>query len=336
MKRVLTGIQSTDNLTLGNYLGAIKPLLKNNDELFLFIADLHSITVPFSPEKLHENRINTAILYKSMGFDFDKNKIFFQSDVEEHNVLNYILLCHSNLGELQRMTQFKDKSTKITLSNKTTTIPTGILVYPVLMAADILLYKPDIVHVGRDQKQHIELARDIAERMNKKYQKELFKIPTHNFNKIGSKILDLQNPEIKMSKSNENKKGVIFLLDDEETIRNKIMSAKTDCLNIVRYDENNQPGISNLISIYSILTNMSVEEIEEKFKDKNYGEFKKEVANSIINELKPIQEKFYEIKNNKENRKHLLNQLSNNAKECKKIARETINLVYKTLGFSNE
>lgn len=336
MKRILTGIQSTNNLTLGNYLGAIKPLLNIKEELFLFIADLHSITVPFDPNELRENRINTALLYKSMGLDFEKNKIFFQSDVPEHNQLNYILLCHSNLGELQRMTQFKDKSSKFSQSNKTLTIPTGILVYPVLMAADILLYKPDIVHVGRDQKQHIELTRDIAERMNKKYKQNLFKIPEHSFNKVGAKILDLQNPEIKMSKSNENKKGTIFILDSEEDIRKKIMGAKTDSFDNVKFDEEKQPGVSNLLTIYCSIRNISIEDGEKYFIGKKYGEFKKEVADVVVEEIQKIQKIFFELKNNKSEKQKLFDQLKKNADACKKIANETIENVYKAIGLNNE
>ncbi len=336
MKRILTGIQSTNNLTLGNYLGAIKPLIDIKDELYLFIADLHSITVPFNPDELRENRINTALLYKSMGLDFEKNKIFFQSCVPEHNQLNYVLLCHSNLGELQRMTQFKDKSSKFSQENKTLTIPTGILVYPILMAADILLYKPDIVHVGKDQKQHIELTRNLAERMNKKYKKELFKIPEHSFNKVGSKILDLQNPEIKMSKSNENKKGTIFILDSEGDIRKKIMSAKTDSLDNVKYDEENQPGVSNLLTIYSSIKNISITDAEKHFIGKKYGDFKREVADTVVSELKKIQDVFYELKNNKVEKEKLMKQLKKNADECKKIASETIKAVYEAIGMNNE
>lgn len=336
MKRILTGIQSTNNLTLGNYLGAIKPLINSKDELFMFIADLHSITVPFNPDDLKENRINTALLYKSMGLDFKKNKIFFQSDVPEHNQLNYILLCHSNLGELQRMTQFKDKSSKYNQSNKTVTIPTGILIYPVLMAADILLYNPDVVHVGKDQKQHIELTRDLAERMNKKYKTNLFKIPEHHFNKVGAKILDLQNPEIKMSKSNENTKGTIFVLDNEELIIKKIMAAKTDSLDNVKYDEENQLGISNLLTIYSSIKNISIEDAEKHFTGKKYGEFKREVADAVVQELKKIQDIFYKLKNNKSEREEIFNQLAENAKQCRKIASKTMEEVYKCVGLSNE
>ncbi len=329
--KILTGIQSTNNLTLGNYLGVIKPLveLSKKNDLILFIADLHSITTPFNPDELKENRKNSALIYKSVGFDFNKSLIFYQSDVKEHLELNYILQCHSNIGELQRMTQYKDKSQKLIQSNKTINIPTGILVYPILMASDILLYDADIIYVGKDQKQHIELTRDIAQRFNKKYKNEIFKIPEPSFNSFGSKILDLQDPSIKMSKSNTNHKGTIFLLEDIEQIRKKIMSAKTDSLDNVKYDEQNQPGISNLIAIYSLITNKKIEKIEEEFKGKQYGEFKKEVANKVCEEIKNIQEKFNYWKTHSN---EIENQLFNNAKKCQKIASNKMEKIYKVLG----
>ncbi len=331
MKKILTGIQSTNNLTLGNYLGVIKPLIEEakSNNLILFIADLHSITTPFDPEKLRENRKNTALIYKSVGFDFDRDLIFFQSDVKEHLELSYFLLCHSNVGELQRMTQYKDKSTKLG-ANKTNNIPTGLLVYPVLMASDILLYDPDLVYVGKDQKQHIEITRDIAERFNKRYNVDFFKLPEHSFNKFGSKILDLQNPEIKMSKSSENPKGTIFLLEDLESARKKIMSAKTDSLDSVKYDEEKQPGISNLMTIYSNLTNKDMKEIEKEFTGKQYGEFKKAVADAVCNELKQIQDNF-----NKVCKDHatLEKQLERNAKKCSEYAGKKMQELYKILGF---
>lgn len=329
MKTIVSGIQSTNSLTLGNYLGALKNFvdLQNDNKMFIFIADMHSITVDFDSKKLAENRRSIACMYAACGLDFDKNIIFYQSSVLPHTQLGYILTCHSYMGELSRMTQYKDKSQKVN-ANKTTNIPTGLFIYPCLMAADILLYDADIVPVGKDQKQHLELARDIAIRMNKKYQTDLFKIPEMYQVKVGEKIMDLVNPEIKMSKSNENVKGTIFLLDDVEVTRKKIMGAKTDSLNQVKYDKENQPGVSNLISIYACLTNKTFEIIEKEFENKNYGVFKTEVANVVCNFIENIQKKYYSFYNSKEIDK----KLENNAVKANEVASKKINQVHKVLG----
>lgn len=329
MKRIVSGIQSTNSLTLGNYLGALKNFveLQNENEMFIFIADMHSITVDFEPKKLLENRRSVACMYAACGLDFDKNVVFYQSEVLPHTQLGYILTCHSYMGELSRMTQFKDKSAKVS-ANKTTNIPTGIFVYPTLMAADILLYDAHIVPVGKDQKQHIELTRDIALRMNKKYKTTLFQVPDMYKVKAGEKIMDLLNPEIKMSKSNENQKGTIFLLEDLESIRKKIMSAKTDSLNCVKYDLENQKGIANLMTIYSCITKKTYEEIEKEFSGKNYGEFKKDLANKLIDFIKKIQDNYKLYWENNEIDK----KLALNAQKANEIARKKINQVHKVLG----
>ena len=330
MKTIVSGIQSTNSLTLGNYIGALKNFVKlqeENNKMYIFIADMHSITVDFDPKKLVENRKSIAAMYAACGLDFDKNVVFYQSSVIAHTQLSYILTCHSYMGELSRMTQFKDKSKKIS-ANKTTNIQTGLFVYPCLMAADILLYDSDIVPVGKDQKQHIELARDLALRMNKKYNYDLFKIPEMYQIKVGEKIMDLQNPEIKMSKSNENTKGTIFLLDDIEIAKKKIMQAKTDSLNKVCYDVKNQPGVSNLMTIYSSLTNKSFNDIEKEFENQNYGVFKKAIAEKLAIFLEEIQNKYNSFYNSKK----LEEQLKNNSIIANKIANQKISLVHKILG----
>lgn len=297
--------------------------------MYIFIADMHSITVDFDPIKLKENRRSVACMYAACGLDFEKNIVFYQSAVLPHTQLGYILTCHSYMGELSRMTQFKDKSAKVN-ANKTTNIPTGLFVYPTLMAADILLYDADIVPVGKDQKQHIELTRDIALRMNKKYNKTLFKVPEMYSVKAGEKIMDLQNPEIKMSKSNENQKGTIFLLEDLKSVEKKIMQAKTDSLNCVKYDLENQKGISNLMTIYSCITNKTFEEIEKEFENQNYGVFKKKLSEVLISFLEKIQveyKKYYEGK-------EIDIMLEKNAIKANEIANKKINDVQKTIGLS--
>lgn len=290
MKKILTGLQPTGVITLGNYIGAIKQMTKLQDEYesIIFIADMHSITVPQDSDKLQEKIRSLVAIYLACGIDPEKNTIFIQSENPYHANISWLLECNTYYGELSRMTQFKDKS----LKNQNFT--SGLLTYPVLMAADILIYDTDFVPVGVDQKQHVELARDIAIRFNKKYG-ETFKVPQPYISEVGTKIMDLQDPSKKMSKSSENQKGVIRLLDDEKTIRKKIMSATTDSEMKVVYDKENKPGISNLINIYAALSNLSIEEVERKFQDYNYGNFKREVADLVVEELSKIQEKYREI-----------------------------------------
>ena len=292
MKKILTGIQPTGVITLGNYIGAIRQMVKyqNDYESYLFVADLHAITIPQDAETLSKNTKSLLALYLACGIDPDKNKIFIQSENEYHANISWLLECNTYYGELSRMTQFKDKS------KKNINFTSGLLTYPVLMAADILAYDIDYVPVGIDQKQHVELARDIAIRFNKKYG-ETFTIPEPLISKSGTKIMDLQDPTKKMSKSSESQKGVIRLLDNVEDIRKKIMSATTDSDRCIKYDLENKPGISNLINIYSALSNKNITEIEDEFKDKNYGEFKKVVADKVVEIISDIQEKYYEIIN---------------------------------------
>lgn len=290
MKKILTGLQPTGVITLGNYIGAIKQMVKlqNEYESYIFIADLHSITIPQDPNTLKENIKSLVALYIACGIDPEKNTIFIQSENEYHTNISWLLECNTYFGELSRMTQFKDKS------KKNTNFTAGLFTYPVLMASDILTYDVDYVPVGIDQKQHVELARDIAIRFNKKYG-ETFTIPNVLINTKQTKIMDLATPDKKMSKSNPNQKGVIRLLDDPKLIRKKIMSATTDSDTQIKYDIENKPGISNLINIYSSLTGKTIPQVEEIFKNTNYGNFKTAVADLVCKELETIQEKYNKI-----------------------------------------
>lgn len=293
MEKIITGLQPTGSITLGNYIGAIKQMVEYQDkfESYIFIADMHAITVPQDPNELSKNIRELLAIYLACGIDPKKNVIFLQSENIYHANMSFVLECLTPFGLLGRMTQFKDKS------KKHENFSAGLLTYPVLMASDILLYDVDYVPVGKDQKQHVELARDIAEMVNKKYNTNIFKLPNPLIPKEGAKIMDLVDPSKKMSKSADNKKGIILLLDDEKDIRKKIMSATTDSEMKVRYDEENKPGISNLITIYSVLSELTIEEVEIKFKDSNYGTFKSEVANVVVETLKPIKEKFNKLIN---------------------------------------
>lgn len=295
MKKILTGLQPSGELTLGNYIGAIKQMVKLQDEYisYLFIADLHSITVPQDPVKLKERIRSLIALYLACGIDPKKNTIFIQSENYYHANISWLLESISYFGELSRMTQFKDKS------KKNANFSSALFTYPVLMAADILAYDIDYVPVGIDQKQHVELTRTLAERFNNKFG-ETFKLPEPLISERGTKIMDLADPTKKMSKSGETEKGIIRLLDSPEIARKKIMSATTDSDNLVKYDPINKPGISNLINIYASLTEKSIKEIEEEFMNGGYGNFKKEVANVVVNELETIQEKYNSLINSKE------------------------------------
>lgn len=292
MKRMLTGLQPTGIITLGNYIGAIKQMVKYQDEYesFIFVADLHAITVPKDDLNLKEKTKSLIALYLACGIDPKKNTIFIQSQNEYHANLSWVLECNTYFGELSRMHQFKEKT------KGKENFTSGLFTYPVLMAADILIYDTDYVPVGIDQKQHVEIARDIAIRFNKKYG-NTFVVPEPLISTTGTKIMDLLTPDKKMSKSSENQNGVIRLLDDLKLVRKKIMRATTDSDNQIKYDPINKPGISNLINIYSSLTEKNINEIEKQFKDYNYGEFKKEVADVVVNELEKIQTKYYEYLN---------------------------------------
>ena len=312
-KRMLTGLQPTGVITLGNYIGAIKQMVEYQEKYdsFIFIADMHAITMPIEPEKLKENIRSLVALYIACGIDPNKNKIFIQSENEYHANVSWMLECNTYFGELSRMTQFKEKS------KKNVNFSCGLFTYPVLMAADILIYDTNLVPVGIDQKQHVEIARDIADRFNKKYG-ETFVLPEPLISEQATKIMDLQEPTKKMSKSSENPKGIIRLLDHSEVIRKNIMSATTDSLSQIKFDKENQPGISNLINIYSAVTDLSIKEIENKFSNSQYGEFKKEVADKVIEKLDKIKEKYYELISSKE-----LDEILDEGREItRKIAKE--------------
>lgn len=324
-KRMVSGIKPTGRLTLGNYIGAIKQFITYQDdyEMYIFIADLHSLTLPIDPKELRENTKDLISIYLACGLDPNKVVLFKQSDVSEHAELGYVMTCNSNMGELSRMTQYKDKSSKLG-SNES--IPTGIYIYPTLMAADILLYDADYVPVGVDQKQHVELTRDIAMRFNSRYN-ETFKVPEPVISRTGAKIASLANPEKKMSKS-ESDKGTIYLLDDLNINRKKIMSAVTDSDNTIVFDPINKPGISNLLTIMSSLTGRNVEEIAREYDGQGYGTFKKAVADVVINELETLQNKVNEIKAS-----GLIEKvLEEGANKARYLARKKLNKVYRKIG----
>ncbi len=293
-KVVLTGIQPTGTITLGNYIGAIKQMKKYQNEYdsFIFIADMHAITVPQDAKTLHENIKSLVALYIASGIEPEKNTIYIQSENKYIANISWLLECNTYYGELSRMTQFKDKSLK------NVNFTAGLLTYPILMAADILSMDADYVPVGIDQKQHVEIARDIAGRFNNKYG-DTFVLPEPLISESGTKIMDLQDPGKKMSKSNPDK-GTINLLDKESVIRKKIMSATTDSGKEIKFDPDNKPGISNLINIVVSLTEMTKEEIEKQFENSNYGTFKKHVANIVVEEITKVQKKYYEVIDSKE------------------------------------
>ena len=327
MKKVmLTGVRPSGNLTLGNYLGAIKNFVDKQEQYksYIFIADLHAITSPKNPEELRKSVYNCIAMYIACGVDVSKTIIFKQSDVLEHGTMGFIMTFQTKMAELSRMTQFKSKSQDQNREG----VDTGLFVYPTLMVGDILLYNTNIVPVGKDQQQHVELTRDLAERFNKRYG-HVFTMPDVFIAPIGNKILNLQNPLEKMNKSdNGDNRGTIFLMDELDVARKKIMSAKTDGLNKVHFDEENQPGISNLISILAKITGESIESIERRYENKGYGEFKKEVADKVCELLHEIQCRF-----NKCNDVELLNKIvKQGANKAKIAAKNTLLKTTKALG----
>lgn len=323
MKRVFSGVQPTGNIHLGNYLGALKQFtaLQEEHDCIYCIVDLHAITVPQDPKELRSHILDVAALYLSIGVDPKKSTIFIQSDVPGHSELSWILTCSSYTGELFRMTQFKSKS-----GNKESA-PAGLLMYPVLMAADILLYDTNIVPVGNDQKQHIELCRDIAIRVNNTH-KKTFVIPEGKYMKEGARIMALDEPTKKMSKSATNIHSRISLLDEPSKIKKSIMKATTDSEGEVRFDVDKKPGISNLINIYSVLSGESISSIEKQYSGKGYGDFKKDLVEITDNALKPIRDNFNEIRNSEE----LLCILSDGAEKANEISERTLARVKDTFG----
>lgn len=326
-KQILSGVQPSGILTLGNYLGALRNWVKLQDEYNcnFFIADLHAITVNQEPEVLRENIKSVIMQYIACGIDPEKNNIFIQSHVHEHAELGWILNCSTYMGELSRMTQFKDKS------KKQQNVKVGLFDYPVLMAADILLYDADYVPVGEDQKQHLEITRDIAQRFNKTYNKEIFKIPEAFITNSTARIMSLQDPTKKMSKSDENKESTIFLLDPREVILKKVKKAVTDSENVIKYSDN-KPGIKNLMNIYSAVTDKTYEEIEEEFKGVGYGKFKEAVANAIADTLEPIQAKYKEL-SLPENDELIRQICAKGEKIAHEKAKQKLKEVYDAVGF---
>lgn len=294
MKRIVSGIKPTGTLTLGNYLGAIKQFVKlqqarKDDEFFLFVADMHAITTRQVPAELRKRTLDIAAMYIACGLEKERTVLFIQSEIKEHVELGYILQSNTYIGELERMTQFKDKTQK-----QETSITASLFTYPALMAADILLYDADYVPVGEDQKQHLELTRDIANRFNN-YYGDFFTVPEPLIPEVGKRIMDLQEPNKKMSKSDEFDKGYISLFDDEATIRRKIRSAVTDSLAKINYDPINQPGLANLITIYATVTNRPIDDIAKEFKDSTYQEFKEALGQVLVDTLIPIQNRYQEL-----------------------------------------
>ena len=325
MKRMVSGIKPTGELTLGNYIGALRNFVKYQDdyELYVFIANLHCVTVYQDPKELRKNLKDAIALYLACGLDPEKCTIFLQSDVYEHAQLGWLMTCMSYMGELSRMTQFKEKTQNARDEN----ITAGLFVYPPLMAADILLYDADYVPVGEDQKQHVELTRDLAQRFNNRYS-ETFVVPEPLVAKVGARIMSLSDPAKKMSKSEETNKGCIYLLDDINVAKKKIMSAVTDMCAHVNYDKENQPGVSNLLEIMSSLSGEPIDSIVARYEGKGYGEFKKEVAEVVAKELTMIQGRYNEIM-----KSGLIEQvLKEGAERAHRIAFKKLKKVQKKMG----
>ena len=324
MKRVFSGVQPTGNIHIGNYLGALRQFveLQDENECIYCIVDMHSITVPQDPKELRKHILDVAALYMAVGIDPKKSIIFVQSDVSGHAELSWILTCNSYTGELSRMTQFKDKS------KGRESAPAGLFTYPILMAADILLYDTDIVPVGNDQKQHIELCRDISIRVNNTVKKNTFVVPDGRFMKSGARIMALDDPTSKMSKSAENEHSRISLLDADNKIKKSIMRATTDSDGEIRFDIENKPGVSNLLSIYSAFSGRSIEDIVAEYAGCGYGDFKKDLVGITQEALAPIKKNFDEIRESEE----LIRVLKDGAEKANTIAEKTMKRVKDNFG----
>lgn len=327
MDRVLSGVKPTGQLTLGNYLGALRHFKKyqETNEVFIFIADLHALTLPIEPATLRNNTRDLVAFYLASGLDPKKATIFLQSHVSAHSELNTIFQNYLYMGELSRMTQFKDLSSKM----NNNAIGLGLFAYPVLMAADILLYDATIVPVGEDQTQHVELARDLVNRFNQRYG-DILVMPKAQVAKVGARIMSLSDPTRKMSKSDP--KGDIFLKDDLISIRKKIMSAVTDSGSDIKYDPEQKPGIANLLTIYASIKDMSIAEVEKHFAGYRYGDFKKAIADAVVDELKPFKEKYESLISGDTIEKTL----KEGAEKARRIADKTLARVKHAVGLFDE
>ncbi|MFK9095290.1 tryptophan--tRNA ligase [Bacillus salipaludis] len=327
MKTIFSGIQPSGTITLGNYIGALKQFveLQNEYNCFFCIVDQHAITVSQDPQTLRKNIRSLAALYLAVGINPEKATLFIQSEVPAHAQAGWMMQCISYIGELERMTQFKDKSTG------KEAVSASLLTYPPLMAADILLYNTDLVPVGEDQKQHMELTRDLAERFNKKYN-DILTIPEISIPKVGARIMSLQEPTKKMSKSDPNKKAFITPLDEPNQIVKKIKSAVTDSDGIVKFDTVNKPGVSNLLSIYSILGGKSIAELELMYAGKGYGDFKGDLAEVVANFFIPIQEKYHNLMESSE----LDDILDRGAEKANLVANKTLKKMENAMGLGRK
>ncbi len=327
-KIIFSGIQPSGVITLGNYLGALKNWvdLQYDYHCCYSIVDMHAITVRQNPAELRKRSLDLLKLYIACGIDPEENLLFMQSHVSAHAELAWILNCFTYMGELSRMTQFKDKSKR-----HADNINAGLFTYPVLMAADILLYRADLVPVGKDQMQHLEITRDIAERFNAIYG-DVFTIPEGFVTKSGAKIMSLTEPTKKMSKSDPNPKGYISMLDDFNVIAKKIKSATTDSEGVIEYRENDpeKAGVNNLISIMAAVTGKTIEQVAKEYSGKGYGEFKSDIAEAVVEHIRPIREKYDELSNNKD---YLESVYKNGAEKAAKMAARTLNKVKKKVGF---
>ena len=326
-KRVLSGIQPTsDSFHLGNYLGAVKQWVELQDghDAFYCIVDLHALTVETEPALMRKRTLVSAAQLLALGISPEKSTLFVQSQVPEHNQLAWIMECITGFGEASRMTQFKDRAAK----GGSDSTKVGVFTYPMLMAADILLYQADLVPVGEDQRQHIELTRDLAERFNSRYG-TTFNVPSGFILKQGAKIYDLQNPTAKMSKSADSVAGLIEILDTPEVNAKKIKSAVTDAGREIKFDEKEKPGVSNLLTIHSALSGQSISELENHFAGKGYGDLKSEVAEVVVEYLKPIRETTLELLADES---HLLAMLSKGAAKAQEVASTTLAKTYANLG----
>ncbi|MBY0369487.1 tryptophan--tRNA ligase [bacterium] len=324
-KTILSGSTVTGDLTLGNYIGAVHnwAQLQNQYDCFYFLADLHALTVEQDPTKLRERTYSFFAQYIALGLDPQKNTIFLQSQVHEHAELAWILMCLTPMGQLNRMTQFKDKS------DKTKNINVGLFTYPSLMAADILLYQADMVPVGEDQKQHIELCRDLVGFFENRYGKGILRMPEPFIPKVGARIMSLQEPDKKMSKSDDNTKNTVFVIEDEKSIEKKIKAATTDLDTAIKYDPEKKAGVSNLLTIYSVLSGKTFAELEAQYQGKMYGHLKVDLAELLIQKLKPVREKYQDLMKHKD---HLDQLMKSGRERAQARAQSTLDAVYKATG----